>query len=69
MFHAVPVDYDIAVQLAYQRQKRSAYTLPALLLLWPALAVTSGATHFLSVDLRTRRLAKASRLQLLPEFL
>jgi len=44
-------------------------TLPVLLLLWPALAASSGATHFLSFDPRTRRLASGAGLELLPESL
>lgn len=67
VFHAVPLDYDIAIRLAYQWQRRSPQTLPALLLLWPALAVTAGVTHFLSFDPRTRLLAKSAGLYLLPQ--
>ena len=69
VFLSVRLDYDISIELAYQWQKRSKTTLPALILLWPALAVTSGATHFLSFDARTRHLARASGLRLLPETL
>jgi len=66
VFQSVPLDYDIAIDLAYQWQRRSRTTLPALLLLWPGLAVTSGATHFLSFDPRTRALAQSAGLKLLP---
>ena len=69
VFEAVPLNYESAIQLAQKWQRGATTTLPALLLLWPALAVTSSATHFLSFDPRTRLLAKASGLQLLPEFL
>jgi hypothetical protein len=63
----IRLDYDIAIDLASQWQKRSRTTLPALLLLWPALAATTGATHFLSFDPRPRQLAKAAGMKLLPE--
>ncbi len=70
VFQPVQVDYDIAIHLASQWQATlGAQTSPALLLLWPALAVTDGATHFLSFDPRPRKLAKAAGLNLLPEAL
>jgi hypothetical protein len=67
VFRPVPLDYDIAIDLAYQWQRRAKNTLPALLLLWPALAVASGATLFLSFDPRTRTLGRSSGLKLLPQ--
>ena len=67
VFRPIRLDYDIAIDLATQWQKQSRTTLPALLLLWPALAVTTGATHFLSFDPRTRQLAIAAGLKALPE--
>lgn len=67
VFRPIRLDYDIAIDLAYRWQRQSRTTLPALLLLWPALAVTIGATDFLSFDPRTRALAKASGLRVLPE--
>jgi hypothetical protein len=66
VFQPVRLDYDIAVDLAFQWQRRSTVTLPALLLLWPALAVTMGATHFLGFDPRTRQLAGTAGLTILP---
>ena len=39
---------------------------PPLLLLHPALAVASGATHFLSFDPRARVVARRAELKLLP---
>jgi hypothetical protein len=70
VFQPLPLDYDIAIQLAGHWQGEiGTQTPPALLLLWPALAVTAGATHFLSFDPRPRRLAKAAGLKLLPETL
>src|SRR5687768_2799953 len=62
VFAPIRLDYDIAIDLASQWQKQSNQTLPALLLLWPALAVTTGATAFLSFDPRTRQLAKSAGL-------
>ena len=67
VFRIIRLDYDIAFDLASQWQKQSRTTLPALLLLWPALAATVGATHFLSFDLRPRQLATAAGIKLLPE--
>lgn len=68
IFQPVHVDYDIALLLASQWQRElGTQTPPALLLLWPAVAVAVGATHFLSFDPRPRKLAKAAGLKLLPE--
>ena len=67
VFRPIRLDYDIAIDLALQWQKQRRTTLPALLLLWPALAVTTGASEFLSFDPRTRQLARASGVKLLPE--
>lgn len=67
VFRPVPLDYDIAIDLAYQWQRRGNTTLPALLLLWPALAVASGAGLFLSFDPRSRLLARSAGLKLLPQ--
>ncbi len=65
----IRLDYDIAIDLAsaWQRHEQIAAGLPALLLLWPALAATIGATDFLSFDPRTRELARASGMKLWPE--
>jgi hypothetical protein len=67
VFQSVLLDYGIAIDLAYQWQRHSKRTVPTLLLLWPAMAVTIGATHFLSFDPRTRLLAQTAGLKLLPE--
>lgn len=68
VFQSVPLEYDVALHLAGQWQKQlSGDTPPALLLLWPALAVTAGATHFFSFDPRPRQLAHAAGLKLVPE--
>jgi hypothetical protein len=63
----VRLDYNIAIDLASQWQKRAKATGPALLLLWPALAVTIGADEFLSFDPRTRQFATSAGLKVLPE--
>lgn len=65
----VSVDYEIAIHLAGEWQKQTREFMSSLLFLWPALAVTSEATQFLSFDPRTRRLARAAGLQLLLEAL
>src|SRR5688572_14441534 len=67
VFRIIRLDYDIAFDLASQWQKQSRATLPALLLLWPSIAATIGATHFLSFDPRPRQLASAAGIKLLPE--
>jgi hypothetical protein len=65
----IRLDYDIAIDLAsaWQKYEPSAAGLPALLLLWPALAATIGSSDFLSFDPRTRGLARAAGLKLWPE--
>jgi predicted nucleic acid-binding protein len=69
VFQPLAVDYEIAIRLAMQWQRGRGGNAPALLLLWPALAATAGMRKFLSFDPRTRRLAKAAGLELLPEAL
>jgi len=70
VFISMPIDYDLAIHLANQWQQRlTGATPPLLLLLWPALAATSGSTHFLSFDPRCRQLAKSAGLAVLPESL
>jgi hypothetical protein len=67
VFVSIPLDYDIAIELASQWQKHTSQVLPALLFLWPAIAATAGSASFLSFDPRTRQLAKAAGMKLLPE--
>jgi predicted deacetylase len=67
VFRTVRLDYEIAFDLAYQWQRHSKKTPTTMLLLWPAIAVTTGATHFLSFDPRTRQLAQTAGLQVLPQ--
>ena len=66
VFAPVSLDYDIALQLASQWQKQAKQVLPGLMLLWAAIAATIGATTFLSFDPRSRQVAKAAGLRLLP---
>ncbi len=63
----VRIDYNIAVDLASQWQRRAKPTRPPMLILWPALAVIAGADEFLSFDPRTRELAVAAGLRVKPE--
>lgn len=63
----IRLDYEIAIDLANSWQKQGNLALPALLILWPALAATVGSTHFLSFDPRMRQLADAAGMKLLPE--
>lgn len=63
----VRLDYNIAIDLALQWQRRAQPTLQALLLLWPALAATIGADEFLSFDPRTRQFALSAGLKVVPE--
>lgn len=68
VFQLGPVDWDTGFRLAVTWNGHSASPpSPPLLLLHPALAAASGATAFLSFDPRSRRVAKAAGLQLLPE--
>jgi hypothetical protein len=63
----VRLDYNIAIDLALRWQRRAQPTVQALLLLWPALAVTIGTDEFLSFDPRTRQFAVSAGLKVLPE--
>ena len=67
VFQPASLDYDIAIGLASQWQRHVNQVVPALLLLWPAMAATLGATYFLSFDPRTRQAAKSAGMKLLPE--
>lgn len=66
VFQISRLDYEIAIDLAAQWQKRMNTTAPGLLLLWPAIAATTRSTHFLSFDPRSRRLAASPGMELLP---
>ena len=60
--------YDVAFRLAEAWQRQITGSIPPyLVLIWPALSVTQQATHFFSVDPRSRRFAASAGLKLLPE--
>jgi hypothetical protein len=67
IFQLVPADWDSAFRLALTWNSQSGSPPPFLLLLHPALALSEGATHFLSFDSRARDTARAAGLELLPE--
>ena len=64
---AANIDYGEVISLAAAWVGKLRTPMPTLLLVWPAAAVVSGATAFLSFDPRTRALAKAAGLKPLPE--
>jgi hypothetical protein len=68
VFQVGPADWDTSLALAvkWNRQFTEAPPVP-LLILHPALAAVAGATHFMSFDPRSRSLAKAAGLKLLPD--
>jgi hypothetical protein len=63
----VELEYEEMIALADSWVGKLRTPLASLLILWPAAAVVSGAKIFLSFDPRTRALAKAAGLKLLPE--
>lgn len=69
VFRVVLLDWHSALRIALNWNKRfvSESPPPPLLLLHPALAAVSGATHFYSFDPRSRSLAKVIGLHLAPE--
>lgn len=68
VFQVVTADWDTALLVALKWNKAFAEAPPPpLLILHPALATVSGATHFLSFDPRPRSLAQTAGLKLLPE--
>ena len=67
VFRIAPVDWEAALNLAITWNHAVTTPAPPLLLLHPAIASISGATHFLSFDPRSREAAKTAGLQLLPD--
>lgn len=67
VFQISATDWDTALALAvkWNRQFTEPPPLP-LLIVHPALAAVAGATHFMSFDPRSRSLARAAGLKLLP---
>ncbi|MHC1765456.1 MAG: hypothetical protein AB9869_14335 [Verrucomicrobiia bacterium] len=62
-----PADWDSAFRMALTWNGHSSAPAPFLLLLHPALALSNGATHFMSFDPRSREVARATGLGVLPE--
>lgn len=70
VFQLRGVDWETAFRVAITWNRSFTKKPPApLLLLHPALAAVSGASHFLSFDPRSRQAARAAGLRLLPESL
>jgi hypothetical protein len=70
VFQIGAVDYDAGFRLAASwHLELIDQPPPWAIALHPALAVASGASHFLSFDVRARKLAKNAGLLLLPEHL
>ena len=61
-----PADWDSAFRFAITWNGHNTIPRPFLLLLHPALAMSDGATHFMSFDPRSREVARAVGLQVLP---
>lgn len=70
VFQLIPADWDSAFRNALTWNEHAVAAPPSpLLLLHPALASVLGASHFLSFDARSRAVAKAAGLKLMPESL
>jgi hypothetical protein len=68
VFRLAPLDWDQAFRLAVTwNVQHTGVPPPPLLVLHPALAFVGGATSFLSFDPRSRAVARAAGLQLLPQ--
>jgi hypothetical protein len=67
VIHSPEIDYQEVVSVATAWADKLRTPLPSLLVLWSACAAASGADTFLSFDPRTRSLAKAAGLKVLPE--
>ena len=68
VFNVLPVAWNSAFQVAIAwNEHHSAVPPPHLLLLHPALAALSGASEFLSFEPRSRAVARAVGLRVLPE--
>ncbi len=67
VFQIIEPDWQDAMRLAIAWTRRFTQEPPApLLVLHPALALLTGATHFASFDPRSRLLARRAGLKLLP---
>lgn len=67
IIHSPGIDYQEVVTVAQAWADQLRTPIPSLLILWSACAAVSGADVFLSFDPRTRSLAKAAGLKILPE--
>ena len=66
IFEVGSLDWDGAFRLAIDWNRNEIFAPAPLLVLHPALAVMSQATHFASFDTRSRKVAKSVGLKLLP---
>ncbi len=67
VFELGSVGWDSAFRVALSWTRTLTADVPFLLLLHPALAAESGASHFLSFDPRAREFARRAGLKLSPE--
>jgi len=69
VFQIGPVDWDTSCRLAINWNTHFAPKAPPppLLLIHPAMAAVAGTSHYLGFDPRSRGVAKAAGLKLLPE--
>jgi hypothetical protein len=67
IIHSPEIDYQEVVNVATAWADQLRTPLPSHLVLWSACATVSGADIFLSFDPRTRSLAEAAGLKVLPE--
>jgi len=69
VFQIGPVDWDTSWRLAINWNAHFAHEAPPppFLLIHPAMAAVTGTTHFLGFDPRSRNVAKAAGLKLVPD--
>jgi len=66
IFEIGSTDWDGGFRLAVEWNRNEIFAPAPLLVLHPALAVMSQATHFASFDPRSRKVAKSAGLKVLP---
>ena len=66
VFEIKTIDWDAGFRLALDWNRHDIFAPAPLLILQPALASASGATHFAGFDSRSRKIDKAAGLKLLP---
>ena len=69
VFEVSLVGWDSAFRVAISWTRTLTNDVPFLLLLHPALAAESGASHFLSFDPRARKFGRRAGLKIAPETL